>query len=189
MFQLVQSIYWIALSAWLGGVIYVAMAAPVIFRTVRDADPTLPKVLSVNMEGQHATLLAGTIVGDLLSMVLRVELICAGVVLLGLIAQCFFIDLRGDALVPAIVRFAAYLAAATLVIYQWRVTWPRIQKFRQEYIDHADEPDVANPAKEEFDRYQHETERVLLIRVFLLLGLIFFSSNLHAIATTFHFHQ
>src|SRR3954469_4279890 len=69
MFQLVQSIYWIALSAWLGGGVFVAMAAPVIFRTVREADPTLPKVLSVNMEGQHATLLAGTIVGDLLSMV------------------------------------------------------------------------------------------------------------------------
>src|SRR4051794_24542767 len=167
MFQLVQAIYWIALSAWLGSVVFIAMAAPIIFRTVREADPTLPKVLSVNLEGQHGTLLAGTIVGNLLSTLLWVQLGCAGVVLLALIAQCFFIDVRGAGLVPTVIRFAGYVAAVALVFYLWRVLWPRIQRYRQEYIDHADEPDVANPAKEQFDRYQQETERVLLILVFL----------------------
>jgi hypothetical protein len=69
--HLVQILYWLALSTWFGGVLFVALSAPVIFRTVREQNPLLPTVLSVNLEGQHGTLLAGSIVGNLLTMLLR----------------------------------------------------------------------------------------------------------------------
>src|SRR5580704_19328585 len=59
--DLVQVVYWLALSTWFGGVLFIAAAAPVIIKTVKDADPLLPTVLSVNLEGQHGTLLAGGI--------------------------------------------------------------------------------------------------------------------------------
>ncbi|HEY1628434.1 MAG TPA: hypothetical protein VGF52_01170, partial [Tepidisphaeraceae bacterium] len=149
MFAAIQIAYWLSLSTWFGGVLFIAVAAPIIFRTIREADPTLPKVLSVNLEAQHGTLLAGTIVGNLLETLARVELLCAAVLFLAILGQWFLIDRTGLNLVPAILRSAMYLAATTLVIYDWRIVWPRIKKFRQEYIDHADEPEIANPAKEQ----------------------------------------
>ena len=45
--DIVMILWWMALSTWFGGVLFVAVAAPIIFRTVRDNDPLLPTVLSV----------------------------------------------------------------------------------------------------------------------------------------------
>jgi hypothetical protein len=59
---LVSILYWLSLSTWFGAAVFVAVAAPSIIRTVRENDPLLPTVLSVNLEGQHGTLLAGSIV-------------------------------------------------------------------------------------------------------------------------------
>ena len=63
-----------------------------------------------------------------------------------------------------------------LLVYDWRVIWPKTWKYRQEYIDHADDPDVANPALDQFDRYQAESLRTLMIITCLLLGMILFSA-------------
>src|SRR5262245_50156963 len=189
MFQAVQIAYWLALATWFGGLLFVAIAAPVVFRTVREADPTLPKVLSVNLDGQHATLLSGTIVGNILESLRRIQLICAAVLFLALLGQWFLID-HGDnqQLVPAIVRSACYLGAVAMLLYDWRVLWPRIQQYRDQYIEHADEPDLANPAKESFDRYHQESVTIVGIVLLLLLGMILFSGNirpavLHIIST------
>src|SRR5262245_43161178 len=95
MFQAIQVAYWLALSTWFGGVLFIAIAAPIIFRTVRDADPTLPKVLSVNLESQHSSLLAGTIVTNLMEMLTRIHMLCAAVLLLSIIGQWFFISHQG----------------------------------------------------------------------------------------------
>src|SRR5262245_952709 len=143
MFQAIQVAYWLALATWFGSVLFIAVAAPIIFGTIREADPTLPKVLSVNLEGQHGTLLAGTIVANILSTLTRVQLVCAGVLFVAILGQWFFIDRSGPNLVLPILRTTMYLAATVLLIYDWRIVWPRIQKYRQEYIDHADEPDIA----------------------------------------------
>ena len=177
-FQIVQIVYWLALSTWFGGVLFVAVAAPIVFRTVRENNPLLPHVLSVNLEGQHGTLLAGSIVGNILDRLARVELICGGVLLLMLIAQPFLIDLRGQNLTAAILRSVRFVAAVALVVYDWRVVWPKIQKHRADYIDHADEPEVANPAKDQFDRYHRQSVTLLMIVLFLLLGMILFSATI-----------
>ena len=63
------------------------------------------------------------------------------------------------------------------MLYDWRIVWPRIVRFRDQYIDHADEPEVANLAKEQFDREHHRSVMLLTLRLGLLLGLIVFSSN------------
>jgi hypothetical protein len=178
MFQAIQIAYWLALSTWFGGVLFIAIAAPIIFRTVQEADPTLPKVLSVNLEGQHATLLAGTIVANLLQILSRIQLVCAAVLLVVIIGQWFFVDRTPRMIVMPIVRSALFLAATGMLIYDWRIVWPRIQKFRQEYIDHADEPDIANPAKEQFDRYHQESVNILRNILFCLLGMILFSGEI-----------
>src|SRR3712207_607501 len=96
LFQLVQIAYWLALATWFGGVLFIAVAAPVIFRTIRENDPVLPHVLSVNLEGQHGVLLAGSIVGNLLARLARLQLVCAGLLLLSLTSHFFLANLDGE---------------------------------------------------------------------------------------------
>jgi hypothetical protein len=180
-FQFIQILYWLALSTWFGGVLFVAVAAPIIFRTVRQYNPTLPTVLSVNLEKQHATLLAGSIVANLLGTLVWVQLSCAAALLITVGVQWFYVDRIGYNLMLPAMRSGMLLAAAALVVYDWRFVWPKLSRFRQEYIDHADEPEVANPAKESFDRYHEESVGVLRNVLFLLLGIILFSGDIRPV--------
>ena len=77
MFDLIQIIYWLALATWFGAVLFIAVAAPIIMRTVRENNPILTNILSVNLEGQHGTLLGGSIVGRIMNILFPVELACA----------------------------------------------------------------------------------------------------------------
>jgi hypothetical protein len=187
-FTIVQLIYWLALATWFGGVLFIAIAAPIIFRTVRETDPTLPMVLSVNMEGQHSTLLAGSIVANLLAAFQRIQLACAGALLVAIIGQ--WVMFYPAQLFSLVLRSALFLATTALVIYDWRIVSPSIYSSRQQYIDHADEPEIANPAKEQFDRFHAESVMLLTIELALLLGLVLFSAGitapLHAMPTVPH---
>ena len=177
-FSLLQIIYWIALATWFCGVLFIAVAAPVIFRTVKDNNPILPTVLSVNLEGQHGSLLASTIVANLINQLFYIELTCAAGLLIGLIAQWFLSDTAGQNWLLPMLRSAMFLAAVALLIYDWRFVWPKITLFRDQYIAHADEPEVANPANDEFNRHQRESEFLLRLRLALLLALILFSASI-----------
>jgi hypothetical protein len=177
-FALVQIIYWISLSTWFGGVLFIAVAAPVIFRTVKEANPILPSVLSVNLEGQHASLLAGSIVANLLKQLVQIELICAGGLLLALVGQWWVTDTSGQHWLLPLLRGAMYLAAVGVVLYDWLNLSPKIEGARDLYVEHADEPDVANPAKDEFDRLHRESVNLLFVRVALLLAMILFSAGI-----------
>jgi hypothetical protein len=178
LFQFVQIAYWLALSTWFGAVLFVALAPPVILRTMREAKPVLPNVLSVNLEGQHGTLLAGSIMANLLGPLVRLQIVCAAVLLVAIAAQWFLIDVTGSNVIPPVFRSALYIAAVVFFVYDWRVVWPKTWEYRQKYIDHADEPDIANPALDEYDRYQGESLRTLMIITCLLLGIILFSANI-----------
>src|SRR5277367_3412336 len=145
LFQIVQIVYWIALSVWFGSVLFIALAAPVIFRTVQENNPILTNVLSVNLDGQHSTLLAGTIVANLIQRMLIVEIICGGGLLVTLIAQWFVIDLSigagstlGNNQAAALLRSFVFLGAVGVVLYDRLVVWPRLMKHRAAYIEHAD---------------------------------------------------
>jgi hypothetical protein len=175
LFPVVQIGYWLALATWFGGVLFVAIAAPIIFETVSDADPILPKVLSVNLEGQHSTLLAGTIVSNLLVALRKLELACSAVVMVTIAIQ---LARQWQPWTPAFIRVALFLAAVVLTFYDWRFVWPQIEKHRQAYIDNADNPEVANPAREQFDKYHNESVTILKIVLGLLLGIIVFSGTI-----------
>ena len=183
MFDLIQILYWLSLSTWFGGVLFIAVAAPIILRTVRENNPIMTNVLSVNLEGQHGTLLGGTIVGRIMEVVLRIQLFCAGALLVALIGQWLYLRPRGTEMLPHIVRSVLYLAAVVLLVYQWRVIWPSIWRYRQEYIDHADEPDVANPALDKFNRYQDEGATLLFIMVGVLSLLLLLSASIRPVTT------
>jgi hypothetical protein len=173
LFPVVQIGYWLALATWTGSVLFILIAAPIILRAVEEADPTLPKVLSVNLEGQHSTLLAGTIVANLLTALTQLALICAAVLVLTIAVQ---LARQSEPTVYVIGRLALFVGALVLTLYNWRVVWPKIEKHRQEYINNADNPELAEPAQAQFDRYHRETETILKITVLLLVGMIVFSA-------------
>ena len=181
MFELLQIIYWLALSTWFGSVLFIAVAAPVIMRSVRESNPVIPSILSVNLEGQHGTLLGGGIVGNIMTVLVRVQLACAAALLLALVGHWAELPRHGAGLVMQLVRNALYVAAVGLLVYQWRALWPRMWRYRQEYIDHADDPDVANPALDQFDRLQHDNAIVLVMLLAALLGIILFSANIYKV--------
>ena len=175
-FLIVQSLYWLALATWFGGVLFVALSAPIIHRAIKESNPILPHVLSVNLESQHGSLLAGTIVAKLLLALGRIQVVCAAVLFLALLSQWRLTATYEIWLLSLIVRCTLYVAAVMLMIYDNRYLLPRLWLYRQEYIDHADEPDIANPAKEQFDRYHRESITLLSVVLCLLLGMILFSS-------------
>lgn len=179
LFQLVQVIYWLALATWFGGVLFVAISAPVIFRTVRDARPRLPAVLSANLDEQHGSLLAGSIVGAILNALVKVELACAAALLVTQVGQWTLADTAtSDQWFAAIVRSALFVAATGIVVHDWLILWPRIVMLRHQYIDHADEPDLANPAREQFDACHRLSVTLMSVKLFLLLGMILFSGGI-----------
>ncbi len=107
-FQIVEITYWLALAAWFGGVFFVMLAARVVFRTMEQAKPILPNVLAVNLENEHGTVLAGTVMGNLLAMLGIVQNICAGVLVVMMIIQFFLIDLSAKNLTAMYVRVCCY---------------------------------------------------------------------------------
>ena len=145
-----------------------------------DTPPAIRSTLSssVNLEGQHGSLLAGTIVSNLIAHLLRIEMICAAGLLIGLIGQWFLSDTSGENWLLPLLRTGMYVAAVGFAIFDWRIIWPQITHYRDQYIDHADEPEIANPANDEFNKYQRESELLLRIRLALLLGLILFSASI-----------
>jgi hypothetical protein len=180
MLHFVQIVYWLALSTWFGGVLFIALSAPAIFHTIREANPILPTVLSVNLENQHGTLLANSIVSSLMERLIRVELVCAAALGLALIAQWALLPKSGAQLAPMIIRTSLFVAAVVMVFYNWRVLWPRVKRHRENYVAHADDPEVANAARDEFERCHRETVTVLSILLALLLGIVLFSANISA---------
>ena len=176
--DIVYMVYWLLLAAWFGLVLFGAMAVPVIFRTIEEADPTLPTVLSVNLDGQHGALLSMTIANQILARLAWVQLVCAGGLLVALIAQWALQGTGGQAVVLNALRSALYLAAVGLLVYGWRVLWPRAAQQRRAYVDNADDPEVALPARDQLTRLHREGEVVQLALASVLSALILFSVNM-----------
>ncbi|MFT3784874.1 MAG: DUF4149 domain-containing protein [Tepidisphaeraceae bacterium] len=176
--QLFQTAYWAALATWFGSAMFVALAIPIIFRVVRDADPTLPRVLYVNLDGQHSTLLAGEIVSGLLRALHRIGVAAAAVILVTFVTIVLLAPPAGTARVEAMLRAVLLIGAIVANVYDWRVLGPRLASNRRKFIDNADNPDVANPALEQYDHDQREAAFLLYLQVALLLGTILFSVDL-----------
>lgn len=103
-----------------------ALAAPIIMRVTRDSDLILPKVLSVNLENQHASLLAGEIVGGILKKLAGIQMGCAVVLFLTLLLQWFVMDLSMRNKLHAIIRACLFLGAAAVLVYDRRAIWPKV---------------------------------------------------------------
>src|SRR5688500_14105663 len=127
-FLLVQTFFWLAISTWFGGALFIALAAPVIMRVTRGAEPLLPTVLSVNLDNQHGSLLAGEIVGSILKKMASVQLGCAIILFLMLLLQWLVMDLSVRNKIHAVIRSTLFVGATGLFIYDRWVIWPKVWK-------------------------------------------------------------
>lgn len=188
---LIDALFWLTLATWFGCVLTSAVLPPIILKTIRDADPTLPRVLSVNLDKQHSTLLAGSVVGAILAAMFRLQAICAGVFVLPLIGKIvmlvrfYLVDRDQTKLILSLIIGVLYLGATAFLLYGWRVVWPRVMKHRETYIANADDPDVANAELDAFDRYSHELGAIIRNVLFCLLGVLLFSAALPPVVLTY----
>ncbi|MGA2582517.1 MAG: hypothetical protein ABSG31_04495 [Tepidisphaeraceae bacterium] len=179
LFQFVQVIYWLALASWFGGALFIAGAAREVFRTLRDENPVLPHVLSVNLEGKHSILLGGSVVANIVAMLWRWGTLCAALLVGTVTAQWFILDTtRNSERASLLIRSFLLLGAIVVSTYDRFSIWPKAWKYRKEFVENADEPDKANPALDRFERYQRESFLLLNVVVFLLLGMVLFSGGI-----------
>ena len=135
------------------------------------------KVLSVNLEGQH-----GSLPGqddrreNLIAMLTRVQLICAGAVLVTMAIQ---LGKQWQDWSAAIPRLILYVAAVGLLVYDWRFIAPQIEAQRKQYLDHADEPELAKAARQQFDQHHRRSVLLMMILLAALLGMIVFSTTIN----------
>lgn len=176
--QLIDAIYWLSLATWFGCVLCCAVVPPIVLRVITQADPTLPRVLSVNLDKQHSVLLAGDVVGAILSTLFRVQTVCCLAFLPVLIAKWFTVDLTGQRIAMPILLSALFVMAAAFMFYGSRVVWPKVLAHRQTYLDNADNPDIANAELDQFDRYSNELFSVVRNLLFALIGMLIFSAAL-----------
>lgn len=177
-YQTVQILYWLVLSVWLGSMIFLAAGAPVIFRAVQRLDGRSGKYADPALDEEQTTIVAGGVVGSLMDRLMQIQLICAGAMLPLLIGQLLLIDLTATNRLVAAVRVALWLVAAAVAVYEWKFHYPQTWAYRQKYLEHADDPETSNTAREQFHREQHFSEILFQVTVFLLIGLVVLSANI-----------
>lgn len=180
--SLLDAWYWLALAGWFACVLSSAIIPPVVFRVIQEADPTLPRVLSVNLDNQHSTLLAGDVVRGILSVFFGLQIVCCATFLPALITKWFLIDLSGQRIVFPIMISALYLFATAFMIYGRWVVWPKVLKHRTNYLEQADNPDIANAELDLFDRYSGQLYSVVRNLLFATIGMLIFSAALRPVS-------
>ena len=178
LYQAVQILYWLVLATWLGSMVFLGAAAPVIFRVARRLEVKVPQYDTEHLKEEQPTILAGEMVGAMLARLGQIQMLCAMVLFPLLIAQMGLVNLAGSNLWAALIRGALWLAAVVVLNIEWRWHYPKVWELRKEYLKNADKPEVADELKRHFDREHHRSEMFFQVTVFLLIGLVMFSANM-----------
>ncbi|GIW75744.1 MAG: hypothetical protein KatS3mg104_0807 [Phycisphaerae bacterium] len=64
------------------------------------------------------------------------------------------------------------------MIYGRWVVWPKVLKHRTNYLEQADNPDIANAELDLFDRYSGQLYSVVRNLLFATIGMLIFSAAL-----------
>lgn len=178
LYQAVQILYWLVLSSWFGSLMFLALAAPIVFRTVRKLEVRSGLYTDPSLQDDQTSIVAGDIVGSILARLAQLQMMCAVALLPLMILQLLLINLAGPNLIAALLRAVLWLILVVLLQYEWRSHYPRTWKLRQEFLNNADDPDVANPAREAFEREHRRSEQLFLVTICLLIGMVMLSANI-----------
>jgi hypothetical protein len=174
LYWLIETSYWAALSVWLGLTLSTLLRMPGLFRTMSEQDPTLPGVLSVNLDAQHATLLALRLIEDDLWLITRLGMVCAGVLVIGTTAHMVLTTETASMMIRSVIRAVAILAAVALALIVWFVAAPSSRSARLQYIAAADDTETALPARQRLETaHRRQVAAVFALAMALLAAVVF----------------
>ena len=86
-YQAVQILYWLVLSGWFGALLFIVVAAPVIFRVVRKLEVRSGLYADPSLDDDQTSIVAGEIVGTMLARLAQIQMLCGIILLPLMIAQ------------------------------------------------------------------------------------------------------
>jgi hypothetical protein len=179
--RLGQGLFYLALGAWFGAMVMLAIGAAAAFTTTRGLDPTLGAA-PWNQPGlveQSSSILAGSIVGKSLQGLAVVQIVCACAAVLGLISQCTFHRnylLGGARSITNIVRIILIAIPVLILLADLLYFTPQIYHWRDIMWDMNQTQAVRVEAHEHFDHFHHLTERVVGFSCLSLIGAVLASA-------------
>jgi hypothetical protein len=137
----VSQIIRFSLAVWVGGSVLVAMAAPVVFGTVRSRDE------------------AGAAFGEILRRFEAVKQVLSLVLVLGVFVE---LERAGGVAGKAIVSGIAIFVAVATNVYLAMVLRPRMNYFRMK-VGSFDVAGADDPWRKKFDRLHRRSSRIFLL--------------------------
>jgi len=167
--NVVNIIYWLALTIWIAALISAAVAAMNVFPTLDETVLTLERYAEYP-EAEHPRLLAGRIMERVFFLVDLLQFGAAPVAVLALLVQVFVF---GMPLRRAghIIRAGCIVAAAGLLTYHATLLAPGMNRELRAYwaAAEAGEIEAARARREAFNAYHPRADAVLRLNLLLLL--------------------
>jgi hypothetical protein len=175
-----EGIYYLALGVWLGAIVMLAIAAAVTFKTMRAYDPILQTApySAPQLQDRAAPILAGAIVGNSLRVLAVLQVSCAVVIGLCVLAQCaiFAEYLRGGVAGRAnLLRLALVILPMALLAVELTVISPRIWQQREIMYDPGESEAAREQALTTFRRHHLLSEQIMGAAGLALAGAILVS--------------
>lgn len=179
--RLTNGVYYLALGTWFGAIVMLAISAAVTFHTVRAYEPTLHASPwnQPELAAQAPVILAGAIVGGSVHALNIVQIICAIIVALTLIAQhtafrsylsCRITSVRN------IVRLILIAIPAAVLLLTLCWIMPNILVHRSIMWDMTQTTAVREQAHDDFEHFHKLSERTVGFASFALAGSVLVSS-------------
>ena|GEM_PF-7071471 len=171
--RITQGFYYLALGAWFGAMVMLAVSAATTFKTVRLYQPQL-QLAPFNdpeFQGKQPNVLAGSIVGNSLRGLKAIEIICAVVVVAVLLLQSTLLrNQYSFALVKRwnLLRIALIVLPILILLLDLFWITPSIHEQRQIMWDLANSEPVRQLAQDQFSWYHKLSERVVGLSVLLV---------------------
>ncbi|MCC7147345.1 MAG: hypothetical protein IT443_12940 [Phycisphaeraceae bacterium] len=182
-FRLTQAAYWLSLGLWVGALVAVAIAAAVIFKTIRAHEPTIGIEPYRQLPERAGDILAGAAVGQTLRALAILQRGCAVVLVICVVLQCaFFADrLAGGAGGWRNVLRVGLLALPMMILMVdlWLVS-PRIWTLRGAMYDPQRTPEARALFRVRFMFWHQTSERLVGSAAVLLVAA--------TVASSFAFH-
>ncbi|MEM6561028.1 MAG: hypothetical protein AAF656_05485 [Planctomycetota bacterium] len=174
---LVQIVYWLGLTAWGGATLMLVVALPGLYAQINRHDPSLPRLLSGELAGEHAGVLNGILLETLAHTALRIGGFAAlmlGFAVAGrwVLAARTGMDAAGYARLG--VATALLLAASAVLIHALRTVRPKAATATQALLEADDDPERVEQLRTDFATAHRELTLVIQIQLLILLGMVLF---------------
>lgn len=175
--KVANSIYWLLLALWFGGLAMAAISAAAIFPTMKQLDVIVPEYRAfAELEGEHWLIAAGRAQNTVFWANDLIQLLCSvGVaVILGLHLTIFRMKITRPA---NILRTLAIALGLSGVCYELFVLAPRMQSNLQEFWSLPETGDIeaALAARDAFQA-DHPTATTTLVFTFICVGVAVMTS-------------